>query len=68
VGAAAGLLRRSGVVDTALTRDKARELVARHWTLRTADSLRSLGVDEPIALPGRRALDLGLYAARAWLR
>jgi len=68
VGAAAGLLRRSGVVDTALTRDKARELVARHWTLRTADSLRSLGVDEPIAFPDGARSTWAWYRSQGWLR
>ncbi|HOC42031.1 MAG TPA: NAD(P)-dependent oxidoreductase [Thermoanaerobaculales bacterium] len=68
VGAAAGLLRRAGLVDTALTRDKAREVVARHWTLRTADSLAALGLDAPIPFPDGARETWAWYRAQGWLR
>jgi nucleoside-diphosphate-sugar epimerase len=68
VGSMSGLLRRSGLVDTPLTRDKAREIAARHWTLRTADSLRSLGVDEPIAFPVGARSTWAWYRSQGWLR
>ncbi|PWB75979.1 MAG: hypothetical protein C3F15_05865, partial [Holophagae bacterium] len=68
VGAVAGLLRRSGLVDSALTRDKAREIAARHWTLRTADSLRSLGVEAPIAFPDGARSTWSWYRGQGWLR
>ena len=68
VGAAAGMLRRSGVVDTALTRDKAREIAARHWTLRTADSLRELGVGTPTAFPDGARETWAWYRRQGWLR
>jgi hypothetical protein len=64
----AGLLRRSGLVDSALTRDKAREIAARHWTLRTADSLRSLGLEAPIAFPEGAQSTWAWYRSQGWLR
>ena len=68
VGAAAGLLRRAGIIDSALTRDKAREIAARHWTLRTADSLRTLGVEPPIPFPDGARSTWSWYRSEGWLR
>jgi hypothetical protein len=68
VGAAAGLLRRAGIIDSALTRDKAREIAARHWTLRTADSLAALGVEAPIAFPDGARSTWAWYRSEGWLR
>lgn len=67
VGAISGVLRRSGLVDSALTRDKARELRARHWASRTAESLSSLGVGPPRSLAeGARETWLW-YRREGWL-
>ena len=43
-GAIGSALQRLGWRRLALTADKSRELLARHWTARTADSLEILGV------------------------
>jgi len=43
-GAIGSALQRLGWRRLALTSDKSRELLARHWTARTADSLKSLGI------------------------
>jgi len=68
VGAVAGLLRRTGLVHSPLTRDKAREIVARHWTLRTADSLRDLGLEAPIPFPDGARSTWAWYRRQEWLR
>jgi nucleoside-diphosphate-sugar epimerase len=68
VGAAAGRLRRAGIIDSALTRDKAREIAARHWSLRTADSLAALGLDSPIPFPDGARETWAWYRSRGWLR
>jgi nucleoside-diphosphate-sugar epimerase len=68
VGAVAGLLRRSGLAESALTRDKAREIAARHWTLRTADSLAALGVEPPIPFPDGARSTWAWYRSQGWLR
>jgi hypothetical protein len=68
IGAAAGLLRRLGLVDSALTRDKAREIAARHWSLRTADSLRALGVGAGISFPDGARSTWAWYRGEGWLR
>jgi nucleoside-diphosphate-sugar epimerase len=43
-GAAGSALQRLGLRRIALTSDKSRELLARHWTARTSDSLETLGI------------------------
>jgi nucleoside-diphosphate-sugar epimerase len=43
-GAIGSALQRLGWRRLALTSDKSRELLARHWTARTADSLETLGI------------------------
>jgi nucleoside-diphosphate-sugar epimerase len=68
VGAVAGLLRRSGLVSSPLTRDKTREIAARHWSLRTADSLRALGVEAPISFPEGARSTWAWYRNEGWLR
>jgi nucleoside-diphosphate-sugar epimerase len=45
-GAGGWMLWKVGVRGTALTPDKARELVARHWTAITKPSMDALGIDE----------------------
>lgn len=44
LGAGGSLLQRMGFRGVAMTGDKAREMLARHWTARTADSLAALGL------------------------
>jgi nucleoside-diphosphate-sugar epimerase len=68
VGAASGLLRRAGIIDSALTRDKAREIAARHWTLRTADSLAALDLGQGIPFPEGARSTWAWYRSQGWLR
>jgi nucleoside-diphosphate-sugar epimerase len=67
VGAISGVLRRTGLVESALTRDKARELSARHWASRTAGSLSSLGVSPPMSLPEGARETWAWYRREGWL-
>lgn len=68
-GGASELLRRMGVAGAALTRDKARELVARHWVARTRDSLQAL-VGDDRARPFRDGAEetWRWYRGEGWLR
>jgi hypothetical protein len=44
VGLGGDVLQRLGFRNVAMTSDKARDLVARHWSARTTESVRSLGI------------------------
>lgn len=55
-------LQRLGWRSVAMTADKAAELLARHWTARTGDSLRRLGLD------GYVPFSVGAAASWAWYR
>jgi len=55
-------LQRLGFSRLALTRDKSRELLARHWTARTEDSLAALGVS------GGTDFADGAHRTWAWYR
>ena len=54
-GWAATFCSSSGCARVTLTTDKVRELVARHWSARTEESLPALGLDGfvPFAVGGR---------------
>ena len=67
VARVAGSLRRTGLWNTALTRDKAREALQPYWTARTADSLARLGVGEPTTLATGAASTWAWYRACGWL-
>jgi len=67
-GAVGSLLQRVGLEGVALTRDKARELTASHWTSRTADSLAALGIGEVTPFPEGAALTWAWYRRHGWLR
>jgi nucleoside-diphosphate-sugar epimerase len=56
------LLQWCGIHGVPMTSDKAREMVARHWTARTEDSLRILG------LAGNVSPADGFAATWAWYR
>jgi nucleoside-diphosphate-sugar epimerase len=66
-GAAGSVLQRLGMRRIALTSDKSRELLAQHWTARTADSLESLGIKDsmPFFEGAERSWDW--YRNRGWL-
>jgi nucleoside-diphosphate-sugar epimerase len=61
-GAVGDALQRLGFAGVALTRDKAGELLARHWSARTASSLAQLG------LPGYVPFAAGAAATWEWYR
>jgi 2-alkyl-3-oxoalkanoate reductase len=67
-GAVGGALQRLGWRRLALTADKSRELLARHWSSRTSDSLAALGLREltPFGLGAAQAWSW--YRARGWVR
>jgi nucleoside-diphosphate-sugar epimerase len=67
-GVAGSLLQRMGFRGVALTRDKAREMTARHWTCRTVDSLAVLGVGSTTSFPEGAAATWDWYRRRAWVR
>jgi nucleoside-diphosphate-sugar epimerase len=61
-GLVGDLLQRLGARRVALTSDKAGELLARHWTARTEESMRLLGV------PGSVPFGVAATATWAWYR
>lgn len=61
-GRAGDGLQRLGLRRVAMTSDKARELLARHWTARTAESLAALG------LAGFVPFGVGAAATWDWYR
>jgi nucleoside-diphosphate-sugar epimerase len=61
-------LQRLGWRRVALTADKGRELLARHWTSHTASSLEALGVDELMPFNLGAASTWSWYRARGWVR
>ncbi|MCG6949151.1 MAG: NAD-dependent epimerase/dehydratase family protein [Acidobacteria bacterium] len=66
-GVIGSVLQRLGWRRLALTSDKSRELLARHWTARTGDSLKLLGVTD--LTPWRVGVDVTWtwYRDRGWL-
>jgi len=66
-GAVGSLLHRVGWQRLPLTRDKARELLARHWTSRTVESMRELGIERQTAFPEGAAQTWSWYRDRGWL-
>ncbi len=67
-GAAGSLLQRLGRRRLALTADKCRELLARHWSSRTADSLAALGLSGLKPFEAGAADAWSWYRSRGWLR
>jgi nucleoside-diphosphate-sugar epimerase len=68
VGALGSALQRLGWRRFALTLDKSRELLARHWTARTADSLQALGVEDTLPWSEGAATTWSWYRNRGWLK
>jgi nucleoside-diphosphate-sugar epimerase len=62
------LLQRLGARGVALTSDKARELLARHWTARTEESMRRLGAGGSVPFRIAAAATWEWYRAHGWLR
>ncbi len=67
-GGAGSTLQRLGFHNVAMTRDKARELTARHWTVRTHDSLLALGIERWVEFPRGAAETWAWYRRMGWLR
>ena len=59
-GRVGDLLQRVGFRKVAMTSDKAGELLARHWTARTAGSLEALGLPGYVPFAQGAGVDLGV--------
>jgi nucleoside-diphosphate-sugar epimerase len=64
---ASGGLWHLGWRRVALTPDKARELLARHWTARTRDSMADLGIDDWVRFSDGARQTWGWYRSHGWL-
>jgi nucleoside-diphosphate-sugar epimerase len=67
-GVGGSLLHRLGLTGIPMTRDKARELVARHWCSRTAESLEALGVGDGLTFEDGARATWAWYRETGWLR
>jgi nucleoside-diphosphate-sugar epimerase len=67
-GAVGSVLQRLGWRRLPLTADKTRELLARHWSARTVQSMHALGVDGLMPFAGGAAISWAWYRDRGWLR
>jgi nucleoside-diphosphate-sugar epimerase len=67
-GAVGSGLQKVGLRRIALTSDKSRELLARHWTARTADSLETLGIKSYTRFSDGSAETWKWYRNQGWLR
>jgi nucleoside-diphosphate-sugar epimerase len=67
LAAAGGGLWRLGLHGVALTPDKAREMIARHWTAQTADSLAELGIGDGVSFIDGAAETWSWYRGQGWL-
>lgn len=61
-GAGASGLRLMGLRRIPLSRDKAEEILARHWVLETKSSMECLGLEDPLSF------DIGARMTWAWCR
>jgi nucleoside-diphosphate-sugar epimerase len=67
VGAVGSALQRIGWRRLALTGDKTREILARHWTARTAESMHALGIRRVTLFADGAATTWIWYRERGWL-
>jgi hypothetical protein len=67
-GVAGSALQRLGWRRMPLTRDKAAELLARHWSSRTMSSLEALGVGAGTAFANGAATTWRWYRMKGWLK
>jgi nucleoside-diphosphate-sugar epimerase len=67
-GVCGSFLHRLGYQRITITRDKAREILARHWTARTADSLAALGLGEQIRFSDGARQTWIWYRRQGWIR
>ena len=66
-GMGGDILQRLGFRNVALTGDKAGELLARHWSARTASSYERLGLDGFVPFSDGAAATWAWYRQRGWL-
>lgn len=66
-GLSGNLLQFMGRRSVAMTSDKARELLARHWTLETEGSMAALGLDGAVPFAAGAAAAWDWYRAEGWL-
>jgi nucleoside-diphosphate-sugar epimerase len=66
-GVAGDALQRLGLSGVALTRDKAGELLARHWSARTKASLALLGLEGYVPFAAGTAATWEWYRQAGWL-
>jgi nucleoside-diphosphate-sugar epimerase len=66
-GAVGSALQRLGLRRIPITADKSRELLARHWTSRTEESMAALGVGETTDFSDGAEIAWSWYRARGWL-
>ncbi|MBZ5589829.1 MAG: NAD(P)-dependent oxidoreductase [Acidobacteriia bacterium] len=67
LGLGGDTLQRLGMRNVAMTSDKARELLARHWSARTAASLDALGLAGWVPMPVGAARTWAWYRERGWV-
>lgn len=67
LGLGGDTLQRLGMRSVAMTSDKARELLARHWSARTAASLSELGLAGWVPMPAGAARTWSWYRERGWV-
>jgi nucleoside-diphosphate-sugar epimerase len=67
MGTITSSMRRLRLMRGALTRDKAREIVARHWTARSSDSLDALGLDITVRFAEGARATWAWYRSQGWL-
>ena len=68
LGAVGSVLQKLGWRRLALTGDKSRELLARHWTARTRGSLAQLGVDDVTRFSDGAVATWAWYRDQGWLK
>jgi nucleoside-diphosphate-sugar epimerase len=66
-GAGGSLLHRLGLRRITITWDKSREILARHWTARTEDSLAALAIGEQTDFKTGSAATWAWYRSHGWL-
>lgn len=66
-GIGGSLLHLLGLRRIAMTRDKAADIVARHWSSRTADDLEDLGIRRWTAFDQGAAVTWRWYRSMGWL-
>ncbi len=67
-GAGASGLRLAGLRRIPLSRDKAEEILAKHWVLETRSSIEQLGLGSPVAFDDGARMTWSWYRNAGWIR